>query len=77
MSSTTKNAKHLSIILVVTLLTLNLPCVTLVNVAHAAPGKTPKSIKAEKVSSLLKSNTHTPDERITVIVTLSGPINYS
>jgi subtilisin family serine protease len=72
---TRKNAKRLSIALVVALL-VNLNFLTFAHIVNAAPaGKASKPRKAEKISSRLKSDAHTPDEKVTVLVALNGPVS--
>src|SRR5688572_15916338 len=79
MFSIGKNAKHLSIILVAALLVTSLNSLILTGAAHAAAqtGNASTQRKAEKVSPLLQPDSHTPDERVTVLVTLSAAIGGS
>src|SRR5437762_14214472 len=73
MLSKQKNTARLfSISLILGLLLITFLWLNLIEVAHAGNPERPESQRTDKASPLLKDNRHTPDEIVTVIVTLCG-----
>ena len=69
-----KTVRFFLISILITLLLTSPYCLTLVPVVHAGNSDHPSAERRpEKVSPLLKGNKHQADERLTVIVALSGP----
>ena len=62
-----------TVAVVLALLLTNLNCLSFVRVAHASRADKPSHFqKARKISPLLRDDKRAPDDRVTVVATLSG-----